>query len=414
MKYIGAELDRYNGVGPGFDFVRILLSCTIVINHVAHLTGNRWIINSPLWIIEYSLVPMFFALSGFLVSGSALRLTLSNFLINRGLRIVPALAVDIFFCALIIGPLLTKVGLIEYFTHPDFFRYFLNIVGWIHYDLPGLFYDNPTNRVNGSLWTVPFEIACYIVMSGFMVFGIIRRRMLVALATAIFLCVGIISQVAIADGIVTGLVAKIANFFFVSRGAQLVAAFMMGILMYQFRYNIYYSKKLVLISFTVVLVGAYILNIESVSSVYNRFIMLPAIVYITIWLGVTPVSIPNLFHRGDYSYGIYLYHYPLAQVIIALLPISILTNSGGFLMVSAFTIISVSAFSAFSWHYIEKPVLGLRRKFSFVAQVRGVATVDKAGVNQVPLSEGRQQRATLTSGFHPDPDERAGVTSPLL
>ncbi|MGO7338439.1 hypothetical protein AB9E32_34680, partial [Rhizobium leguminosarum] len=63
--------------------------------------NNDFIRGSVFWFTEYSLVPMFFSLSGFLIAGSAQRLSLRNFLINRGLRIVPALAFDIVFCSLI-------------------------------------------------------------------------------------------------------------------------------------------------------------------------------------------------------------------------------------------------------------------------------------------------------------------------
>jgi len=62
--------------------------------------------------------------------------------------------------ALILGPLLTEFPLSAYFRDSEFWAYFLNILGEIHYHLPGLFIHNPTTAVNGQLWTVPFELAC--------------------------------------------------------------------------------------------------------------------------------------------------------------------------------------------------------------------------------------------------------------
>ncbi len=74
-----------------------------------------------LWFFEYSLVPMFFALSGFLITASAQRLDLANFLLNRALRIVPALAVDILICALHYRPVPSPtLPLGEYFTDAGF------------------------------------------------------------------------------------------------------------------------------------------------------------------------------------------------------------------------------------------------------------------------------------------------------
>ena len=120
QKTFGHVLAAHRGLGPGFDFLRIALAFSIVLAHSFLLTGNdEFFRSTPLWFAEYALVPMFFALSGFLIAGSAQRLSLKNFLLNRGLRIVPALAVDIVVCALIIGPLLTPVALSAYFSSAD-------------------------------------------------------------------------------------------------------------------------------------------------------------------------------------------------------------------------------------------------------------------------------------------------------
>ena len=99
--------------------------------------------------------------------------TLKDFLLNRSIRIVPALAIDIFVSALLLGPLLTTKPLPEYFSGKEFSHYFLNIIGFIHYELPGVFDSNPfAHQVNGSLWTVPYEIGCYALMSGLILFGL--------------------------------------------------------------------------------------------------------------------------------------------------------------------------------------------------------------------------------------------------
>jgi peptidoglycan/LPS O-acetylase OafA/YrhL len=123
------------------------------------------------------ILPMFFALSGFLIAGSAQRLKLKEFLLNRSMRIVPALAVDIFIAALVIGPSLTTNTLHSYVTDKKFAHYFLNIIGFIHYQLAGVFLSNPfPEAVNGSLWTVPFEIGCYVIMAGLIISGFVKSQ----------------------------------------------------------------------------------------------------------------------------------------------------------------------------------------------------------------------------------------------
>ena len=368
----GSILDDNKGLGPGFDFLRIFLAFSIVFCHALLLTGNEELFrSSPLWFAEYALVPMFFALSGFLIAGSAQRLSLKNFLINRGLRIVPALGVDVVVCALIIGPIVTTAALSTYFSSPDFFRYFLNIVGWIHYRLPGVFDANPSQNVNGALWTVPWEILCYVIMSAFMLTSIIKSWRKVAVCTILFVVTGVLVQYG--NGLIPSRrLARLLSLFFVSRGAQLILAFLLGILAYQLRDRLPHSKA-IFSSCLLLCVGAIIfMNSSSIFQVPNRIILVPALVYITVFIGLVPMWLPKFFHQGDYSYGVYLYHDPFLQILILLAPALFLTPITGALALYAVGICAALAVAMVSWHNIEKPILGMRKKFSFVARARGV------------------------------------------
>src|SRR5260370_7111914 len=163
MQTLGSPLDEQKGYGQGFDFLRIFLATAIIAWHTASLTGHLEMARaSAFWFFEYALVPMFFVLSGFLVAGSGMRLSTKNFVLNRASRIVPALFADIVFAALLIGPLATTLPVNLYFTGPTFFTYFLNIAGWVHYSLPGVFESTPSPDVNGPLFTLPYLISSYI------------------------------------------------------------------------------------------------------------------------------------------------------------------------------------------------------------------------------------------------------------
>ena len=176
MQTLGSALDEQKGFAQGFDFLRISLATGIIGWHTASLSGHVETARaSVFWFSEYMLVPMFFALSGFLVAGSSMRLSTTNFLLNRAARILPALIADIVFAALLIGPLVTTLPAKQYFTDATFLSYFFNIVGWMHYSLPGVFENNPLPEVNGALWTVPFEIGCYVILMGLMISGAIKR-----------------------------------------------------------------------------------------------------------------------------------------------------------------------------------------------------------------------------------------------
>jgi peptidoglycan/LPS O-acetylase OafA/YrhL len=82
--------------------------------------------------------------------------------------------------------------------------------------------------------------------------------------------------------------------------------------------------------------------------------------------------LPSVFHKGDYSYGVYLYHDPFLQILIGLAPGVFLVPKTGALALYAIGICAAMAVAVISWHMIEKPILGMRKKFSFVAKARGV------------------------------------------
>ena len=43
------------------------------------------------------------------------------------------------------------------------------------YALPGAFESNPLQAINGSLWTLPLVIRCYIAIGLFLVTGVLKR-----------------------------------------------------------------------------------------------------------------------------------------------------------------------------------------------------------------------------------------------
>lgn len=143
------------------------------------------------------LVPMFFALSGFLVTGSAYRtITVTRFLAFRAIRIVPALFVEVSLSALLLGPILTIVPLSKYFSDPQFYEYFGNIIGRVRYSLPGLFLSNPYGGiVNGNLWTLPAEFYCYLTIGTLMVLGVLFRRTVFSTILSVALVAFIVFEV---------------------------------------------------------------------------------------------------------------------------------------------------------------------------------------------------------------------------
>jgi peptidoglycan/LPS O-acetylase OafA/YrhL len=175
---IGSELDRTGGILAGADGVRVALALLVVVWHQhtvlygAGPGGGSFLLR----LISQNALPVFFGLGGFMIAASALRLSKGAFLVNRMLRIVPALAVEIVLSAFLLGPVFTALPLWDYFTDAGTYAYLSNIVGVVNYTLPGVFAGNPVQIVNASLWTIPYEFVGYGIALAAMVLGIHRRH----------------------------------------------------------------------------------------------------------------------------------------------------------------------------------------------------------------------------------------------
>lgn len=371
MVSVGELLERKRGIGPGFDFLRVALAFSIVCAHSYQLNTGLENVQSghPAWFLVVIQVPMFFALSGFLVTGSALRLKLRDFILNRAMRIVPALAVDIFVAALVLGPIFTVLPLSEYFTSREFKMYFFNIVGFPNFVLPSVFKDNPfPATVNGSLWTVPFEIGCYVIMSFFIYFGVLRsrRKLLVcaALTLVLVLALGKIMYqpwylAAMHDPTMLSLITM--NYLLPS-GTKLYLYFVAGILAYIYRDRIPFSHTLAA-GCGAAMVLITVIGAAHFRSRLDEFLFVPLVTYLTVYIGMLEIPPMPLYKHGDYSYGIYLYGFPLQQAIIHL-------NGGrmNLLLHMALSLVLATCIAVVSWHVVEKPTLRLRKKFSFTAR----------------------------------------------
>lgn len=349
MKTIGEALDANKGVGPGFDFMRLFLAFAVIAWHSVPITqGSAEALKTePWWILVYAVVPVFFALSGFLVTGSALRLSVGPFVASRALRILPALFVDTAISILLFGAVLTTLPLGEYFTHPETLKYWLNTIGEIHYDLPGVFMDNPGRAVNGSLWTIKPELGCYLVMTLLIWTGFVRRWQVVVAAMAVVWLVSVAAQQVPGD--------FPGRFDLVGDVAKLVIFFLAGALMYQLRHKIPLSPWIAVAGAVFMAVCA----IVGPGALWNdRIFMLiscPLLTYLMVWLGMQNLPKLPLFSSGDYSYGIYLYGFPIQQVIVSL------TGNLDPLANFAMTLVPVTIMAMLSWHLVEKPTLKFRK-----------------------------------------------------
>ena len=339
---LARRLEQTRNRPSGFDYMRVVLALSVICWHSLLISYGDAGTNGPwgraLEPFALLIVPMFFALSGFLVAGSMERSrSLFGFVGLRVFRIMPALAVEVLLSALILGPVLTTLPLGAYFADPEFHRYFWNILGDIHYLLPGLFKSNPVDLVNGQLWTVPYELVCYVLLSVLMVTGIVRRRGLLLGFLGLYY------------------LGQLANTLFRNQtefqgagGSSIVMAFVTGVLFFRYRERIPWSRTL--------FVAALVLSLALPLFVPKgmRFAAVP-ICYITVYLGLLNPPRNRLVLSGDYSYGLYLYGFPVQQAVYSASPALHTWYANLLLSVPVTALVAAG-----SWWLVEYPVLRRR------------------------------------------------------
>ena len=151
--------------------MHLLAAIMVLLGHQCALLG----IPAPVMLgnpIQSIGVKTIFVISGYLITkslftthGNTIQKSAVFFLKRLG-RIFPELFVCLCVTAFIIAPFFTELSLKEYFANPGVINYVLaNMRLFIVYALPGIFTTNPyPNAVNGSLWTIPVEIALYILI----------------------------------------------------------------------------------------------------------------------------------------------------------------------------------------------------------------------------------------------------------
>ena len=150
--------------GNSFDLLRLAAALLVVVGHAYPLAGQA----SPAVAgnsIQALGVKIFFVISGYLIMGSWQRdPSLLRFAWRRALRILPGLAGVTVACALGLGLMVTELPWRAYLANARVWSYFSNLAFYPQYDLPAVFAHNVyPAAVNGSLWSLPAEMAMYVI-----------------------------------------------------------------------------------------------------------------------------------------------------------------------------------------------------------------------------------------------------------
>lgn len=333
-----------------FDFIRFCAAALVLFSHHYTLTGHGDIAPSFFALNSYGglAVSVFFALSGYLVAQSYFADPHPwRFALRRILRIWPALTVVVVLCLLVLGPLLSELAPKAYLRHEHTRLYLHNILLQPFFHLPGVFETNASPAVNGSLWTIPLEVQCYaaLMVAGFV--GILSSRAhLIRFALLYIAAYTWWQRPELPSGM---------NYPF-----EFGAYFCAGALLFATREE-WRARPL---SWCAAVALAVVLCIQ----LDLRYLgMLIGVSWCTIYLGQMHTPVLSRFGRyGDFSYGMYLFAFPVQQTVILLFYPQV-----GFWASMALAFALTLLCAVISWYTIEKPALAFKpRKTAAASRLR--------------------------------------------
>jgi peptidoglycan/LPS O-acetylase OafA/YrhL len=333
--------DAAHGRDNNFNLVRMLAAAAVLVSHswpIALGAGTSEPLESATgYKLGTTAVIIFFAISGFFIAKSFdRRKSFIDFLVARAFRLYPALIVLLVLTVIVLGPLFTRLQFSEYARDPHTAAYIPKNLSlyWLQWSLPGVFASNRYGPpINGSLWTLFWEVICYAMV---VVVGLVGA--LKPIRFGLFLVAMTSLEIAIRW---FGFSEPLTFFSLLS------FPFIVGMTCYVYREWIPLSNWIIL--------ALSALAALRVGQAEFHMLYPLALSYGAIRLGFANLSWTRQYNRtGDYSYGMYLYAFPVQQSVIATL---------GALSPWSLTFTSLPitlALAMISWRYIEKPALSRR------------------------------------------------------
>lgn len=279
----------------------------------------------------------FFVVSGYLVGNSWLSsLDFRPYIAKRLLRVYPGYAVAVLLGLLVLGPVFSGLQYFRSFGAFDVIKAFLVFNG-----IPGVgFLQLPAHILNGTLWTIQYEFACYLALPlVLMVAG--TRRWPVVVILLLILPLAALPMIREAPSIVLHYASRLHNSF------VFASYFLSGAAMLLYAPRI--TVRRIILSLVLLVFGAAVPPFLAITLPICGAYLLLALALCTPELGRA------FFKRFDLSYGTYLYGWPVGQLVLLALG----AHAPPWLMVAlTLPLTIVVAFG--SWTLVERRFLLLK------------------------------------------------------
>ncbi|MGB0886899.1 MAG: acyltransferase family protein [Vicingaceae bacterium] len=356
LKNILSKISKLNDVkltrqSNNFDALRLLAASLVLIFHAPTILGVTYKIWDPFkHVLGLSMgsfsVLTFFIISGFLITMSWERKkNVLDFFIARILRIYPAVIVVVLLSVFVLGAILTTENLTDYLTHNLTQKYLQNVSLFrMYYYLPEVFNTNPISSINGSLWTLPYEFTCYLFVGILGLLTILNKKIIALLLFVFLLIIELFFPTEVRTLVIPIIGIDFKTFY------TLFLYFISGSMFYILKQHIKFNIVIAIIAVLIIYgsIDTFIFNIISA-------ILLPYIILTIAFF--KPLPFKKIAKHGDFSYGLYLYAFPVQQLVVFIFG----ENISLVLMIILSFLFSLPL-AILSWKLIENPALQLRKK----------------------------------------------------
>lgn len=333
---------------------RLLAALLVLYAHAYHIYGlGADPLTSKIGIYSGTLaVYVFFTISGFFIIKSAIERGVIEYLVARIFRIYPALIVCNVLTVMVVIPIAIQHDWLRFVLSLDAKEYIIvnSILETIKFSIEGVFNSNPDKAINGSLWTLPIEVRAYVVALLLAMLGVTTRKS--TFNAFLFIAVSI-----------NFIFPDFYNIVFpIPNSSALIFFFMVGGALYINRTWIPVSPVLSIVT---------ILGILTFRNWLSPMVLSVLLSYFVISTGYVMGRFIKIKLYDDYSYGCYLYAYPLSQLSYVLL------SDYGFHVYFMFIVSSTFMFAMMSWHLIEKPANRLPKSGIITRKIKSMIDVSK-------------------------------------
>ncbi|MGB3624299.1 MAG: acyltransferase [Henriciella sp.] len=331
------------GRNNNLNLIRFVAAAAVLVSHAWPMVEGPGTTEPLEEMVGHSLgtlaVFVFFVISGFLITASFQRSSSrTSFILSRLLRLFPALLVNLLFVALLLGPVVTTIGARAYFASGEPFLFVMRDLALfpLMYELPGVFVGQPIEAVVGSIWTLRHEVLCYagVFAAGVLGFFTTRERS----AALLGLYAVIWFAVTLSPVEVPGTIAAFH---------RLSVPYAIGVAFWIWREQIPLSSW----ALVPMILLAFIL--ADTLFAFPAFIFVLA--YATFVFAYLPGGTILRFNElGDYSYGMYVYAFPIQGLAVYLFGAQTPLQNIAYSMPATLLLAIVS------WHSIEAPAMAAK------------------------------------------------------